>query len=52
MIESGTFDLDAPGGLYWLRTGLPVWLLIAAGSKKASAAGNFLGRALARRSEG
>jgi hypothetical protein len=39
MIASGTFDLGAPGGLYWLRTEQPVWRLIAAGPKMARAAG-------------
>ena len=39
MIASGIFDLGAPGALYWLRTELPVWLLIAAVSKNARAAG-------------
>ena len=39
MMASGIWDLGAPGGLYWLRTGWPVAFSMAAGSKNPRAAG-------------
>ena len=38
-MASGMRDLGAAGLAYWLRTGLPVWSVMAAASKKSSAAG-------------
>ena len=39
MIASDVSERGSPGLRYWLRTGLPVWASMAAGSKKSSAAG-------------
>ena len=39
MMASGISDLGEPGLLYWLRTGLPVSVSMAAWSKNSRAAG-------------